>query len=61
MTRHLTVVFSWTGFFQPVDNPPAVNTKNAGSAVPVTFSLGGDQGLGVLAAGSPYLEASEQP
>ncbi len=49
----VNVVFNWTGFFRPVDNPPAVNTVNAGSTVPISFSLGGDKGLQVLAAGSP--------
>ncbi len=31
-----------------VDNPPAVNTVNAGRTVPVQFSLGSDRGLDVL-------------
>jgi uncharacterized protein len=48
LTRH-----SFTGFLPPVANPPAVNQSNAGSSVAVRFSLGGDQGLGVLAAGYP--------
>lgn len=47
------VVYPWTGFVAPVDNPPAVNLVTAGQAVPVKFSLGGDRGLGILAAGSP--------
>jgi hypothetical protein len=46
--------FTFTGFFQPVDNPPTVNQVKAGSAVPVKFSLGGNQGLDIFAAGSPY-------
>lgn len=45
--------YAWTGFFPPVDNPPMVNTVKAGSAVPVKFGLGGDQGLNVFASGSP--------
>jgi hypothetical protein len=49
------VVSAFTGFFQPVDNPPTVNTVNAGSAVPIKFSLGANRGLGILAAGSPIL------
>jgi hypothetical protein len=47
------VIFRWVGFFQPVDNLPTQNTVKAGSAVPVKFSLGGYQGMGVLAAGYP--------
>lgn len=45
--------FTFTGFFPPVDDAPAVNQVRAGSAVPVKFSLGGDHGLAVLAAGYP--------
>jgi hypothetical protein len=45
--------YKFTGFFQPVDNLPTVNTVKAGSAVPVKFSLGGNQGLNILAAGYP--------
>jgi hypothetical protein len=48
-----TFVYDFTGFFQPVDNAPTVNRTKAGSAVPVKFSLAGDQGLDIFAAGSP--------
>jgi uncharacterized protein len=44
---------SFTGFFQPVDNPPAFNVVNAGQGIPVKFSLGGNQGLGIFASGFP--------
>lgn len=46
---------SWTfvGFFSPVDRQPTVNVVKAGSAVPVKFSLSGDQGLDIMQAGSP--------
>lgn len=43
----------FTGFFPPVDNPPVLNSVKAGSAVPVKFSLGSDQGLNILATGYP--------
>ncbi len=46
--------YTFTGFFQPVDNPPVVNVTKAGSAIPVKFSLGGNQGLDIFAPGSPY-------
>jgi hypothetical protein len=45
--------FTFTGFFSPVDNPPTVNVVKAGGAVPIKFSLGGDQGLDILAEGYP--------
>lgn len=45
--------YDFTGFAQPVDNPPTVNTVRAGSAVPLKFSLAGDKGLAVLAPGFP--------
>jgi hypothetical protein len=44
------VIYSWSGFFSPVDNLPTVNAVKAGSSVPVKFALGGDQGLGVVAS-----------
>ena len=67
-THNYTVVYDFTGFFAPVDNPgPAppfvFNVAKAGSAIPVKFSLGGDQGLNIFAAGYPksqpiYCDAS---
>ncbi|HEX3037283.1 MAG TPA: PxKF domain-containing protein [Thermodesulfobacteriota bacterium] len=45
--------FSFTGFFQPVDNLPTMNSVKAGSAIPVKFSLNGDQGLNIFAEGYP--------
>jgi len=47
------VTDAWAGFFQPIDNLPTLNGVKAGSAVPVTFSLGGNQGLSIFAAGYP--------
>ena len=49
--------FPFTGFFSPVDNLPTVNSMNAGRAVPVKFSLGGDEGLNNFNTGYP---ASQQ-
>jgi len=48
-----TPAFNFAGFFPPVGNPPTINTVKAGSAIPVKFSLGGNQGLNILAPGSP--------
>ena len=49
---------SFTGFFPPINNPGPgplyiFNSVKAGSAVPVKFSLAGDQGLNIFAAGFP--------
>jgi WD40 repeat protein len=48
-----TVVYNFTGFFQPVDNLPMVNITTAGSAIAVKFSLAGNQGLGIFFTGYP--------
>lgn len=45
--------YNFTGFFSPIDNPPALNEMKAGQAAPVKFSLDGNQGLNIFAAGSP--------
>jgi hypothetical protein len=47
-------LYAFDGFFSPVDNPPTFNVVKAGSVVPVRFSLGGDYGLDVFAADSPW-------
>lgn len=54
------IVISWTApgyafaeFFAPIDDGGVYNVVKAGQGVPVKFSLGGDQGLNILAAGSP--------
>ena len=49
----VTVQYNFAGFFQPVDNLPTLNVVQAGRAIPVKFSLSGDKGLGIFAAGSP--------
>jgi hypothetical protein len=49
----VTVSYPFAGFFRPVDNLPVVNVVKAGSAVPVKFSLGGDQGLAIFAKNYP--------
>jgi hypothetical protein len=47
------VRYNFSGFFQPVDNPPTVNVVNVGRAIPVKFSLSGEKGLNIFAAGYP--------
>jgi hypothetical protein len=49
------VDYNWTGFLQPIDHMPTVNTVQAGSGVPVKFSLSGYQGLSIFATGWPKL------
>jgi hypothetical protein len=44
--------YAFTGFQQPVD-VDKLNIAKAGRAIPVTFSLGGDFGLGILEEGHP--------
>jgi hypothetical protein len=46
-------VWQFTGFSAPVNNPPVINTANAGQAIPVKFSLGGNRGLTPFAPGYP--------
>jgi len=54
--RQVTL-FAFTGFFQPVDNPGSnddvVNRAKAGSAIPIKFTLGGNQGLTIFRNGYP--------
>jgi len=47
------IYYDWTGFFRPVDNLPTYNAAKAGRAIPVKFSLNGDQGLDIFATGYP--------
>ncbi|HEY7814336.1 MAG TPA: PxKF domain-containing protein, partial [Nakamurella sp.] len=49
-------IYPFGGFLGPVANPPAVNKAHAGQSVPVPFSLGGNEGLGILAAGYPTVQ-----
>ena len=49
----VTVQYDFAGFFPPVANLPALNVVQAGRGIPVKFSLSGNKGLGIFAAGSP--------
>ena len=46
------IYYDWTGFFPPVDDS-VLNAAKAGRAIPVKFSLDGNQGLDIFAAGYP--------
>jgi hypothetical protein len=51
-SKSVTIVvnpYSFTGFFQPIDNGGVLNSAKAGSTIPVKFSLGGDKGMDILA------------
>ena len=57
-------IYEFDGFYAPVDNKDAqglyvLNKVNAGAAVPVKFSLGGDYGLDVFEAGYPKSQVIE--
>jgi predicted extracellular nuclease len=45
--------YSFDGYFPPVLNPPDLNVANSGSRQAFKFSLSGDWGLDVFAAGYP--------
>ena len=48
-----SVVYDFAGFASPSAVYPMATSMKAGQSVPVKFSLNGDQGLGIFAAGSP--------
>jgi len=50
----IKVLYDFTGFFSPISNTPTLNSVNAGKAIPIKFSLSGDKGLNIFAAGNPY-------
>jgi hypothetical protein len=53
-TASLSVVaYTFIGFFSPVNNLPVLNSVKAGQAIPVKFSLNGNQGLSIFATGYP--------
>jgi len=41
-------IYDFNGFFPPVENLPMSNVVKAGRAIPVKFSLNGDQGLEIF-------------
>jgi Tol biopolymer transport system component len=53
LTFQLPASYTFTGFLSPVDNLPTLNLVKGGRAIPVKFSLGGDQGLDIFEAAYP--------
>ncbi len=49
----VNVVWAFGGFAPPVDGSGGINAANAGSTIPVKFSLHGDQGLAIFKDGYP--------
>ena len=49
--------YTFTGFFSPINNLPAINDANPGSTVPIKFSLSGFRGLNLFATGYPATQA----
>lgn len=58
LTHTYTVIYDFGGFERPID---AQNRAKAGQAIPVKFSLGGDQGMSIFAAGFPKVVACDMP
>jgi len=46
---------------QPTSNPPTLNTVEAGKVVTMSFSLAGNQGMGIIATGYPQSRPSRVP
>jgi len=56
VTRTVNVIYHFEGFFRPIDSDVDVfNVVKAGRAIPVKFSLKGDQGLDIFVPGYPKL------
>jgi Thrombospondin type 3 repeat len=55
------VWLGFTGFRPPVDGNGVLNVVKAGSAIPVKFSLGGDQGLQIFEPGYPRFKRVSCP
>jgi hypothetical protein len=53
--EHDAEEYSFTGFYPPVRNDE-LNRAKAGSAVPIKFSLDGDEGLDILEEGYPQVQ-----
>jgi hypothetical protein len=54
-TVQISVIYRFAGFFEPVKNPPVMNTVRAGRAIPIKFSLGRYEGLQVMKVPAPVV------
>ena len=54
-TVHYSVTYTFNGFFQPISNESdqQLNLVHAGDLIKIGFSLNGNRGLNIFAAGSP--------
>jgi hypothetical protein len=52
-SEQLGEVYDFDGFYPPVEDLPTRNVVKAGRAIPVKFSLNGDQGLNIFEYGYP--------
>ena len=50
------VIYDFGGFYPPVAAAPGMNPAVSGSAIPLKFSLAGDQGLDIFSAGFPTMQ-----
>src|SRR5207247_2129089 len=48
LTNSYSVIYAFSGFGTPVSASGSIDTAKAGDAIPLKFSLSGDQGLGVV-------------
>jgi hypothetical protein len=53
LTRTYSVIYDFTGFASPAAPYPNASAMKAGDGVPLKFSLHGNQGADIFAAGSP--------
>jgi hypothetical protein len=52
-TTTITIIYNFNGYLFPVVNPPAFNFFWSRQVIPVRFSLTGNHGTDILAAGYP--------
>lgn len=60
-TVNMASLYTFNGFFRSVRNPPYVNILGVSDSVALKFSLGGNRGLGILAAGTPTVSPISCP
>lgn len=56
-----TSYYNFVGFFAPVGPQPEINQANAGQAIPMQFSLTGNQGTDIFNAGYPAVRQVNCP